>query len=84
MAKKKLENLSFEDSLQELEQIVAQLEQGELSLDDSMKLFERGLQLSQHTQHKLQDAEQKINILMNGKLASFNNKTLNDDSQIEN
>ena len=64
MARKKLENLSFEESLTELEVIVQNLEQGELSLEDSMSLFERGLNLSQLSQEKLQDAEQKIQILL--------------------
>ncbi|QDP00755.1 exodeoxyribonuclease VII small subunit [Thalassotalea sp. PS06] len=64
MAKKKPENLSFEESMTELETIVAQLEQGDLSLEDSMKLFERGLALSQHSQQTLAKAEQKIQILM--------------------
>lgn len=78
MAKKKLENLSFEESLQELEDIVSHLEQGEISLEDSMSLFERGLKLSQHSQVKLQDADQKIQILMNEhgeqKLSNFDVK----------
>lgn len=65
MAKKKLENTSFEESMSELENIVQQLEQGELNLEESMALFERGLALSKHSQNKLQDAEQKIQILMN-------------------
>ncbi len=64
MAKKKLENLSFEESLNELDTIVQNLEQGELSLEESMALFERGLNLSQVSQTKLQDAEQKIKILL--------------------
>ncbi|WP_448546638.1 exodeoxyribonuclease VII small subunit [Thalassotalea fusca] len=64
MAKKKLENLNFEESLDELETIVEKLEQGELSLEDAMSLFERGLNLSQHSQSKLKDAEQKIQILL--------------------
>lgn len=64
MAKKKIENLNFEQSLSELESIVHQLEQGELSLEDSMTLFERGLLLSQNSQSKLQNAEQKIKMLM--------------------
>ena len=67
MAGKKIENLSFEDSLNELEQIVQNLEKGELSLEDSMSLFERGLGLSQVSQEKLKDAEQKVQILMNNK-----------------
>jgi exodeoxyribonuclease VII small subunit len=64
MAKKKVENLSFEESLNELDSIVQNLEQGELSLEASMALFERGLNLSQVSQSKLQDAEQKIKILL--------------------
>ncbi len=67
MARKKIENLSFEDSLNELDQIVQNLEKGELSLEDSMSLFERGLNLSQVSQEKLKDAEQKVQILMDNK-----------------
>ncbi|GLX79269.1 exodeoxyribonuclease 7 small subunit [Thalassotalea insulae] len=65
MPRKKIENLSFEESLGELETIVQKLEQGELSLEDSMALFERGLNLSKVSQEKLKDAEQRIQILMN-------------------
>lgn len=64
MAKKKVENLSFEEALSELDVIVQQLEQGELSLEDAMSVFERGLGLSQVSQKKLQEAEQKIQMLM--------------------
>jgi exodeoxyribonuclease VII small subunit len=64
MAKKKLENLTFEESLSELDTIVNNLEQGELSLEESMTLFERGLSLSQISQSKLQSAEQKVKILL--------------------
>lgn len=79
MAKKKLENLSFEESLSELDTIVQSLEQGELSLEESMALFERGLNLSQVSQTKLQAAEQKVKILLekNGEqqLTDFNVST---------
>lgn len=64
MAKKKLENLSFEESLNELDTIVQSLEQGELNLEESMTLFERGLNLSQLSQVKLSAAEQKVKILL--------------------
>lgn len=64
MARKKIENLNFEESLSELENIVQRLEQGDLSLEESMTLFERGLNLSQNSQVKLKDAEQKIEILL--------------------
>jgi len=79
MAKKKLENLSFEESLNELDTIVQSLEQGELSLEESMALFERGLNLSQLSQVKLQAAEQKVQILLekNGatQLTDFDSST---------
>ena len=73
MARKKIENLSFEESLAELETIVKNLEQGDLSLEDSMSLFERGLSLSKCSQTKLTDAEQKIQILLdkNSSLSEF-------------
>lgn len=84
MAKKKIENLSFEESLSELEIIVQNLEQGELSLEDSMTLFERGLNLSQASQEKLKNAEQKIQILLtkNGKtqLETFENEGESDNT----
>lgn len=64
MAKKKLENLSFEESLNELDTIVQSLEQGDLNLEESMALFERGLTLSKLSQNKLQTAEQKVKILL--------------------
>tara|TARA_B110000908_G_C10009642_1_gene337926 strand:+ start:111 stop:371 length:261 start_codon:yes stop_codon:yes gene_type:complete len=85
MAKKKVENLSFEEALNELDTIVQNLEQGELSLEESMTLFERGLNLSQVSQTKLQDADQKIKILLekNGQvgLSDFE-LTTDDDSDV--
>lgn len=64
MAKKKIENLSFEESLNELDTIVQNLEHGDLDLEESMALFERGLTLSKLSQNKLQSAEQKVKILL--------------------
>ena len=55
--------LNFEKSLHELEQIVTSLEKGELSLDQSLKLFEKGVQLTQKCQKNLTEAEQKIEVL---------------------
>ena len=54
----------FERSLAELESIVARLEQGELSLEESLQQFERGVGLTRICQSALQQAEQKIEILM--------------------
>ncbi len=55
--------LHFEQSLAELEEIVKQLEKGELSLDDSLKQFESGITLAHKCQDVLKQAEQKIEIL---------------------
>ena len=54
----------FEASLTELEAIVEKLEQGDLSLDDSLKQFERGVQLTRICQTALTQAEQKVEILL--------------------
>ncbi len=61
---------SFETAIAELEHIVAQLESGDLELEQSLKLFERGIELTRVSQSKLQEAEQKVQILMekNGQL----------------
>jgi len=61
---KKPENLTFEASLCELERIVADLEQGDVSLDDALKQFERGIKLIRNSQGKLEQAQQKVAILM--------------------
>ncbi|MCE9685191.1 MULTISPECIES: exodeoxyribonuclease VII small subunit [Shewanella] len=61
---KKAENLSFEESLGELERIVAELEQGEVTLDDALKQFERGINLVRNSQAKLEQAQQKVAILL--------------------
>ena len=62
MTKKKI--TPFEDSLAELEQLVSQLEQGDISLEESLKSFERGVFLTRTCQKALQDAEQKVQILI--------------------
>lgn len=66
MAKKvaNSEDISFEDSLNELESIVKLLEEGNLNLDESLKNFERGITLSRICSQKLEQAEKKIEILM--------------------
>ncbi|PVZ87354.1 exodeoxyribonuclease VII small subunit [Serratia sp. S1B] len=61
----KEQNVSFENALSELEGIVARLESGELSLEDALNEFERGVQLARQGQQKLQQAEQRVEILLN-------------------
>ena len=61
MAEKKQ---SFESSLKELEKIVRGLEEGELSLEESLKLFEDGVKLSRECQERLNQAERRIEVLL--------------------
>ena len=63
MSRKKPENLNFEEALSELETLVDRLEQGEISLEDSLKSFERGIALTRSCQQALSKAEQKVSIL---------------------
>lgn len=68
MAEKK-----FEAALARLEEIVEELEQGELSLDQSLKLFEEGVKLARLCSTRLEEAERKVEILLkdrSGKLAA--------------
>jgi exodeoxyribonuclease VII small subunit len=57
---------SFEQALKELEDIVRKLESGELSLDDSISLYERGQQLKGVCEAKLADARQRIEQIQQG------------------
>ena len=70
MTAKKNSPLPFETALAELESLVGQLEQGELTLDDALQRFERGVALVRNCQHALQAAEQKVDQLIerNGRL----------------
>lgn len=62
---KKNESLpDFEKSLEELETLVGQLESGDLSLDESLKQFKRGVELTRHCQGVLDQAQQTVEKLM--------------------
>ncbi len=56
---------SFEEQLAELEKVVDQLERGDLTLEDSVGLFERGMQLSEACKGQLASAESRIQVLLN-------------------
>ena len=56
-------NNDFESSLAELETIVTQMEQGDLSLDQALSSFETGIKLTRHCQAILDQAEQKVQLL---------------------
>ena len=55
---------SFETSLAELEQIVGKLESGDLPLEESLELFEKGIKLSRECRTRLTNAERRIEILI--------------------
>ena len=58
------ENKTFEESVMELEKIVAELESGDVTLDESLSLFERGIKLSKSCQKMLDAAEKRVSVLM--------------------
>lgn len=57
-------NKTFEENMQELEKVVIEMEKGDLNLDDSVILFEKGMNLSKICNKYLEDAEKKITILI--------------------
>lgn len=61
--RKKSDNFNFEKSLQQLDKIVAKMEQGDIPLEQSLKHFEEGIELIRLCQKALSDAEQKVEIL---------------------
>jgi len=58
-----MSDITFEDALQRLEQIVDRLEAGNLALEESLKVFEEGVGLARHCARYLEDAEKRIELL---------------------
>jgi len=70
-SKAKKQNKTFEESINELEEIVQKLEKGELPLEESIEYFQRGIELSRDCGKKLDEIEKKVTILIdngNGEL----------------
>ena len=65
MTKKKQASFDFEKALEELEELVSSMEDGKLSLEDSLQAFEKGIKLTRECQAALKKAEQKVQILIN-------------------
>ena len=82
LVSEKKPEIDFEKALAELEQLVETLEKGELTLEESLKHFERGVTLTRACQQALADAEQKVRILTRNseteELAEFTADTDND------
>ncbi len=64
----------FEDALNKLEKIVSQLEEGDISLEESLKLFEEGIRLSRICNQKLDEAEKRVEILIKGEDGTLKTK----------
>lgn len=76
-----VEDINFEEALAELEALVAQMEGGDLSLDESLKAFERGVRLTRQCQQVLSAAELKVRTLSEaGELEPAELETLEDDA----
>lgn len=73
--------LDFETALKELEALVAKLEQGELSLEDSLRSFERGIALTRSCQQALRGAEQKVETLVQDESQSLQAVPFQDEQQ---
>jgi exodeoxyribonuclease VII small subunit len=67
MARKETGNTKFESALEDLELVVEQLETGELSLEDSLTAFEKGVGLVKFCNQKLSEVEKKIELLVKDK-----------------
>ena len=84
MARKDAADKKFETALEELEQVVEQLESGELSLEDSLSAFEKGVGLVRFCNQKLNEVEKKIEMLVKDKEGKLQLKALADLPEKEN
>lgn len=63
MSGKPIEDMSFEEAMTALEQVVGALEKGDVALEQSIALYERGAALKAHCAEKLRDAEEKVELI---------------------
>lgn len=75
-------NITYEQAAAELESIVELLENGELTLEDSIRMFEKGIELVRFCNKKLDDIEKRITILIEGKDGMIEKDYHPDDMQI--
>jgi exodeoxyribonuclease VII small subunit len=75
--------LTFENAVKQLEDIVHELESGNLSLEDSIKKFEEGIKLSNYCSVKLDETEKRITILMKEQNGSITEKPFTPDKETE-
>lgn len=70
--------VKFEEALRKLEKIVEDLEKGELSLDDALKKYQEGIELSRSCSSRLENAKKKIDVLVKNKKGEFEFKPLDE------
>ncbi|HUW22811.1 MAG TPA: exodeoxyribonuclease VII small subunit [bacterium] len=78
-----MEEMKFEEAISRLEKIVQQLEEGEKSLEGSLKLFEEGIKLSKFCSGKLEEAKKKIEILTKSEKGELAAKPFNLEEEVE-
>jgi len=71
------EKKSYEEAMGELEAIVERLEKGELTLDESIDLFQKGMELSRYCGKKLDEVERRIRILIEDENGNLNEENFN-------
>ena len=74
--KKSGKEKSFEEAITQLENVVMELEEGELSLEDALSMFEEGIELSRFCTQKLTQAEEKVERLLKTAQGEFKTKPL--------
>ena len=72
--------IKFEEALKRLEKIVDQLEKGELSLDEALKIYQEGIELSRQCAERLDNAKKKIDLLSKNKKGEFELKGVEDST----
>lgn len=72
----KKEAADFEKAIEELEGIVSRLERGELTLDESIDFFQRGVELSKYCSKRLDEAERRITLLIEGENGELGEKEM--------
>jgi exodeoxyribonuclease VII small subunit len=70
--------IKFEEALKKLEKIVEDLEKGDLSLDEALKKYQEGIELSRNCAQKLESAKKKVELLGKNKKGEFELKPLNE------
>jgi len=83
MVRKEQSEKNFETALEDLEQVVEQLESGDLALEDSLAAFEKGVGLAKYCNQKLNDVEKKVELLIKDKDGKLQLKAFGDLAEDE-